>query len=109
MEIKAALLIYDKNTVSKIIGAIFFAQKTFALLMSAQNTNNKERLFKDDAIFLAMIKSVVQYVSTWLFLSLEEQRPFYRFYEVNRNVVTSHVHMGKVDLARDMSLDLLFL
>jgi hypothetical protein len=77
--------------------------------MSAQNTNNRKRLFKGDGISLAMIKSVVQYVFNWLFFPLEEQRPFYRFYEVNCNVVTSHVHMGKVDLARDMSLDLLFL
>jgi hypothetical protein len=56
-----------------------------------------------------MIKNVVQYVSTWLFLPLEEQRPFYRFYKVKWHVVTSHVHTGKVDLARDMSLDFLLL
>lgn len=37
----------------------FFAEKTFALLMSAQNTNNRERLFKGGGILLAMIKKTL--------------------------------------------------
>jgi hypothetical protein len=54
-----------------------------------------------------MMINVVQYVSNGLFLPLEEQSPFYRFYDVNWHVVTFHVQTGKVDLARDTSLDLL--
>ena len=37
----------------------FFAEKTFALLMSAQNTNNREQLFKGGGIPLAMIKKTL--------------------------------------------------
>jgi hypothetical protein len=54
-------------------------------------------------------KNVVQYVCIWLFFPFVEQYPFYRSYEVNWHVVTFHVQTGKVDLARDISLDLLLL
>lgn len=43
----------------------------------------------------------------WLLLPFEEQHPFYRLYEVNWHVVTFHAQTDKVDVARDMSLDLL--